>query len=227
MTCPKCGGKKMHRSRGRGIYERAALRAFGRYPFHCDECGVRFYARRPKFVRALSRDSGPFRILGMGNISEPPQNCARGGAFPQREAPLRILIADDHAVVRKGVASILSSATYFEVCAEAENGQDAVQKALQLNPDVVILDVAMPVLDGLTAARKIRAVRPKTSILMLSMHHDAQIVEAAQSAGAQGFVTKTEIADALLEAVDAVLRGQTFFSRVPSGTEMVRSLPAR
>jgi CheY-like chemotaxis protein len=219
MTCPKCGSKKMHRSRGRGIYERMALRAFRRYPFHCDECGVRFYARRPKFVRASSRGSATFKILDIGNVVEPSQNCAiRGDVRPRKEAPLRILIADDHAVVRKGVASILSSATYFEVCAEAENGEDAVQKTLQFNPDVVILDITMPVLDGLAAARKIRAFRPKTSILMLSLHHDAEIVAAAQSAGAQGFVTKTEIAGALLQAVDAVLRGQTFFSRVSAET---------
>jgi DNA-binding NarL/FixJ family response regulator len=99
----------------------------------------------------------------------------------------------------------------LQVCGEAENGEDAVEKALRLNPDLIILDVVMPVLDGLAAARKIRSLLPNVQIVMLSMHDGAEILQAARLAGARGFVTKSEIAERLVEAVGTVLRGQTFF----------------
>lgn len=122
-----------------------------------------------------------------------------------------MLIADDHAVVRRGVSAILADVKQLEVCGEAENGEDAVEKALRLNPDLIILDVIMPVLDGLAAARKIRSFLPNVQIVMLSMHDGTEILQAARSVGARGFVTKSEIAETLVEAVDTVLRGQTFF----------------
>jgi two-component system, NarL family, nitrate/nitrite response regulator NarL len=125
---------------------------------------------------------------------------------------LRILIADDHEVVRKGVCTILQSRENLEVCGEATNGAEAVQKASQLNPDLIILDVSMPVLDGFAAAREIRTTLPAIPILMLSMHAGREMVRASQAAGAQGFVTKIEVAGTLLKAVDALLQGNTFFA---------------
>jgi len=125
---------------------------------------------------------------------------------------LRILIADDHEIVRKGVCSILESRKNIEICGEASNGQEAVQNAFQLHPDLVILDVTMPVLDGFTAAKQIKEILPHVPILMLSMHDGNDVVREAQLAGVQGFVTKSEAANILLTAVDAIFEGHTFFS---------------
>jgi two-component system nitrate/nitrite response regulator NarL len=125
---------------------------------------------------------------------------------------LRILIADDHEVVRKGVCSLLESRADLKVCGEATNGQEAVELARQLDPDLVVLDVTMPVLDGFSAAKKIKQLLPAVPILMLSMHTGPEMVRAAKAAGAQGFVTKTDVAGTLLKAVDVVLQGQTFFT---------------
>jgi DNA-binding NarL/FixJ family response regulator len=124
---------------------------------------------------------------------------------------LRILIADDHEIVRKGICSILESRKNIDICGEASNGQDAVEKASQLNPDLIILDVTMPNLDGFAAARQIRTFLPEVPILILSMHAGPSVVREAQQAGAQGFVSKSEAGHVLLKAVDAVLQGQTFF----------------
>ena len=124
---------------------------------------------------------------------------------------MRILIADDHEIVRKGVCSILESRKNIEICGEASNGQEAVQKAFQLNPDLVILDVTMPLLDGFAAARQIKKILPNVPILMLSMHDGNDAVREAQLAGVQGFVTKSEAANVLLRAMDALFDGHTFF----------------
>ena len=117
---------------------------------------------------------------------------------------MRILVADDHEVVRKGVYTVLGTRKNIEVCGEASNGEEAVGKALQLNADLIILDVTMPTMDGLTAARKIRIALPKIPIIILSVHDGPEIIQAAREAGAQGFVTKSAVAPILLNAVDAV-----------------------
>lgn len=123
----------------------------------------------------------------------------------------RIIVADDHEIVRKGVCIVLGSRKNFEVSGEASNGQEAVLKTLRLNPDLVIMDVNMPVLDGLSATKQIKQGLPEIPIIMLSMHDGPEAIQAAQEAGAQGFVTKKDVAAALLDAVDAVLNGETFF----------------
>jgi DNA-binding NarL/FixJ family response regulator len=124
---------------------------------------------------------------------------------------MNVLIADDHEVVRKGVCSILESRDNLHVCGEANNGEEAIKKAQQLNPDLIILDVTMPVRDGFSAASQIKEMLPNVPILMLSMHDGRSMVRAAQAAGAQGFVTKADVAGVLLKAVDALLQGQTYF----------------
>ena len=123
----------------------------------------------------------------------------------------RIIVADDHEIVRKGVCAVLGSQKNIEVSDEASNGQEAVLKALRLIPDLIIMDVTMPVLDGLSATRQIKESLPKIPIIILSMHDGPEMIRAVQVAGAQGFVTKKDVATALLEAVDAVLHGETFF----------------
>jgi DNA-binding NarL/FixJ family response regulator len=129
---------------------------------------------------------------------------------------VRILIADDHEVVRKGFCSLLRSREDFEVVGEASNGQEAVDKTLQLNPDLVVLDVSMPRLDGISAAKQIKKNRPGIPILILSMHEGREVVRAAQSAGARAFVTKSDVSVVLLKAIDAILAGHSFFSGAPA-----------
>jgi DNA-binding NarL/FixJ family response regulator len=124
---------------------------------------------------------------------------------------LRILIADDHVAVRKGVCAILSSRHDIEVCGEAENGKEAVEKAKQLRPDLIILDVTMPVMSGFDAAREIAKILPEIPILMLSMHESRQLADEARKIGVKGYVTKTQAGETLLKAVDALLDKQMFY----------------
>ncbi|HEY2352092.1 MAG TPA: response regulator transcription factor [Candidatus Acidoferrum sp.] len=128
---------------------------------------------------------------------------------------LRILVADDHEAVRKGVCVILSSREDIEVCGEAANGQEAIDKAHELNPDLVILDVTMPVVSGIDAAEFIRQSLPHVPILLLSMHDSVQIIDQARKIGVRGFVSKSDAATTLLQAVDALLRNETFFPDTP------------
>jgi DNA-binding NarL/FixJ family response regulator len=124
---------------------------------------------------------------------------------------LRILVADDHEAVRKGVCAILGARQGVEVCGEAENGKEAIEKATTLEPDLIILDITMPVLSGFEAAREIRKLLPQVPILILSMHESSQLIEEAKKIGVRGYVTKTQVGGTLLQAVDALLRKETFF----------------
>jgi DNA-binding NarL/FixJ family response regulator len=125
-----------------------------------------------------------------------------------------MLIADDHKAARKVVCSILASREDLGVCGEASNRQEAVQKAIELNPDLIILDIAMPVLGGLAATIQLKEILPDVPILILSIHDGLDLVLAVRSAGAQGYVSKSEAGRALLNAVDALLQGQTFFPKM-------------
>ena len=124
---------------------------------------------------------------------------------------MRILIADDHEAVRRGVNAILGSREDLEVCGEASNGREAVDKAIEINPDLVILDISMPILSGLEAAEAIRKVLPQVPILILSMHDGKQVIEQAKRIGVQGYVTKSQAGTTLLDAVYSLLRRETFF----------------
>jgi two-component system, NarL family, nitrate/nitrite response regulator NarL len=123
---------------------------------------------------------------------------------------VRILIVDDHEAVRKGVRAILRSSPDLEVCGEAINGEDAVAKAQELKPDLIILDITMPVLDGFGAAKEIRNMSD-VPILFYSMNDGRAVMESAKAIGANGFVTKSEPAVVLLKAVSALSKKQTFF----------------
>jgi PAS domain S-box-containing protein len=124
---------------------------------------------------------------------------------------MRILVADDHAVVRRGVVSLLTSQAGYDVCGEALDGQDAVEKARALQPDIIVMDVSMPNLNGLEATRTIRREIPDIEILILSQHESAEMVRQAFNAGARGYVVKSSIADHLLNAVEAVGNHESFF----------------
>jgi DNA-binding NarL/FixJ family response regulator len=110
-----------------------------------------------------------------------------------------------------GVTAILSSRPNIEVCGEAANGLEAVGKARELKPDLIIMDVNMPVLDGIHSAKEIRVFLPEVPILFFSMHDGVYLVHEAKMAGVQGFVNKTEARATLLDAVDALVKKQTYF----------------
>jgi DNA-binding NarL/FixJ family response regulator len=126
---------------------------------------------------------------------------------------MRILIADDHEAVRKGIFTILTS--HFDLksedCVEATNGQDAIEKAVAHKPDVVILDINMPVLGGFAAAKELQRLLPNTPILFFTMHSGEQFILEARRAGVQGFVAKDRAGEILVDAVNALLRNEKYF----------------
>jgi DNA-binding NarL/FixJ family response regulator len=125
---------------------------------------------------------------------------------------IRVLIADDHDVVRGGVRSILLSRSDVEVCGEASDGKEAVDKALAHKPDIIVLDITMPAMGGFAAATELRRRLPDIPILFYSIHDGAYFVAEAKRLGVQGFVSKSRISETLLEAIDAVvIRKTTFF----------------
>ena len=117
---------------------------------------------------------------------------------------MRILIADDHEVVRRGLRSLLSSQAEWQVCGEAVDGLDAIAKAKELRPDVVVLDISMPRLNGLEAANVIRREVPESEILILSQHDPSQMRQTALAAGARAYVAKSDVSRDLLAAVHAL-----------------------
>lgn len=125
---------------------------------------------------------------------------------------LRILIADDHEVARRGIRSLLESHPGWEVCAEAKDGRDAVELALRTKPDLILLDIGMPNLNGLEAARQILAANPNVAILILTMHDSDHVIREVLRAGARGFLLKSDAGRDLVAAVDALQSQRTFFT---------------
>jgi len=125
---------------------------------------------------------------------------------------LRVLLGDDHTVLRQGLRKILEARRDWRVVAEAGNGRDAVRDALALNPDVAVLDIGMPLLNGIEATRQIARRAPAVRVLILSMHSDQAYVTQAVQAGARGYLLKDSAAAELIEAIAAVSAGKSFFS---------------
>jgi DNA-binding NarL/FixJ family response regulator len=119
---------------------------------------------------------------------------------------VRVLLADDHAIVRRSLRQLIEEASGCAVCGEAADGAAAVRLAEELNPDVVVLDVSMPEMDGLEAARRIRACWPSVAVLMISMHDSEQMIRLALAAGARGYIVKNEVATHLVAAVLALVQ---------------------
>jgi DNA-binding NarL/FixJ family response regulator len=121
------------------------------------------------------------------------------------------LIADDHKGARDAIRSELRRGNDLKVCGEASNGEEAVQQSRSLNPDLIILDVMMPIKGGLAAAEEIKKALPTIPILLISTEHGEEIVRQSKLAGVQGFISKFDIGSVLLKATAALLKGETFF----------------
>ncbi len=137
---------------------------------------------------------------------------------PSGQKRIRVLLADDHAVVRQGFRLILSQHPDIEVVGEASNGREAVEKTLELHPDVTVTDIAMPELNGVEVVRQIRQNAPKVKVVVLSMHKDAVYVRETLRAGAKGYLLKDSIDQDLVKAVRAVAAGEAYLSPTISVT---------
>jgi DNA-binding NarL/FixJ family response regulator len=126
--------------------------------------------------------------------------------------PLKLLLADDHEIVRQGLRSMLEAQRDCQVVGEAADGRQAVAMTKELNPDVVILDIGMPSLNGLEATRQILKMRPQTKVLILTMHESDSVIREVLDAGARGYILKTDAGRDLVSAVESLRRNKTFFT---------------
>jgi two-component system response regulator NreC len=126
--------------------------------------------------------------------------------------PLRILVADDHDFIRQGTCAVLERQPGWEVCGLASNGRQAVAQATQLKPDIVVMDMTMPELNGVDAALQIKRELPDTEIVLLSAHQSEEVIRSAFQAGVKSFIFKTEAHQLLVESVQALARHQVFLT---------------
>ena len=131
---------------------------------------------------------------------------------------IRVVVADDHHLVRQGICALLELADDIEVVGEAENGEQALQLAERLAPDVVVMDITMPRLGGILAAERVRAQRLATQVVILSMHSDESLVRQALRRGVKGYLLKRSVTEELLLAIRAASRGELFLSSAISET---------
>lgn len=149
------------------------------------------------------------------------------------EPPVRVLLADDHAILRSGLAMLLAAEPGFTVAGTAGDGEEAVARALALRPDVVLMDLSMPGLDGLAATARLKAAWPEARVLILTMHEDPGYMHRALEAGAMGYVFKRSADDTLLSALKAVAAGGRYVpagagvTAAPAGDEPLRRLSER
>lgn len=127
--------------------------------------------------------------------------------------PARILIADDHDVVRKGLRALVQEEPSWQVVADVQDGRTAVVKTQELKPDIAILDISMPSLNGLDATKQIVKINPATKVLILTMHDSEQLIQHVLNAGARGYLMKSDAGQDLVVAIRALLLGQTFFTQ--------------
>jgi DNA-binding NarL/FixJ family response regulator len=138
---------------------------------------------------------------------------------------ITVLLAEDHSVVRQGLCSLLNADGHFKMVGEAKTGREAVEKAKFLRPDVILMDIAMPVLNGLEATRQILTANPAAKVIILSAHSDDEYVERMTAVGAAGFLEKQTSADVLTEAIREVAKGNKFFS--PSIAKRMSNNPSK
>jgi DNA-binding NarL/FixJ family response regulator len=137
----------------------------------------------------------------------------------------RVLVVDDHAVIRRGVQGILNAfPEEWELCGEASNGEEAVKLAESLKPQLIVMDVSMPGLNGLEATRIIRKILPDTKVLLLTLHSSSELVRSAFRAGAQGYVLKSDAEQELIRAMNVVIGDGTYVSPGIDGKAMQKTL---
>ncbi len=141
--------------------------------------------------------------------NEPNEDPSYQGPAQRADRPARVLIADDHALVREGLRAVLEAEGGVEVVGEAENGEEAVSSCASLSPDVVLMDVRMPRMDGLEATRRIKAQMPQVSVVMVTMHENPDYLLEAVRAGAAGYVLKDASGEKIAEAVRRTLSGDS------------------
>jgi DNA-binding NarL/FixJ family response regulator len=134
-------------------------------------------------------------------------------ALVNKRPTIRILVVDDHDTVRRLICSVLQADSTMEVTGQAASGEDAVTKASELKPDIVLLDITLPGISGIQAAQQLLSVSPKSQIIFLSQHHSVQIAREALKAGGRAYVTKSDAGRELLHAIGAVIQGKLFVSR--------------
>lgn len=139
---------------------------------------------------------------------------------------IKVMLVEDHIIFRTGLKAILDDEPLIEVAGETGNGLESLSMAFELQPDIVIMDIGLPDLDGIEATRRILEINPEFRVLMLSMHNEPEIVCAALAAGAHGYLLKDCAAEELLEGILTILRGETFISRQIAGA-VVRNLLAQ
>jgi DNA-binding NarL/FixJ family response regulator len=123
---------------------------------------------------------------------------------------VRVLLVDDQPLIRKMVRSVLDQYPRFDVCGEAEDGAEAIEQAKSLEPDVIVLNITMPVMNGFEAAREIKRQLPRSAIVIISTHADRHFVDEAKKIGVHGYVSKSEISETLVEAIEAAVNGDDF-----------------
>jgi DNA-binding NarL/FixJ family response regulator len=131
----------------------------------------------------------------------------------QSKTSIRLLLVDDHDVARRGIRSVLASSPDLEVVGETADGEEAVKKAGELHPDIILLDISLPGVSGIDAAKAIHKVSPETRVIFVSQHDSVRIAKDALSVGASGYVVKSDAGRDLLAAIDAAQEGRTFVSR--------------
>jgi DNA-binding NarL/FixJ family response regulator len=129
-----------------------------------------------------------------------------------RHEPITIVLADDHTIVRQGLANLLNAEPGFQVVGEAGNGREAVRKVEELRPDVVIMDIAMPILNGIEAGRQVRKISPATKLIILSMHSHDRYISELLSLGASGYLLKEASRTDIIQAIHTAMKGDTFLS---------------
>jgi two-component system response regulator NreC len=128
----------------------------------------------------------------------------------QIDRRVRILIADDHPIIRRVVRSTLQQHPHFEICGEAVDGAEAIEEAKKLKPDVVVLNVSMPVMNGFEAAREIKMILPESAIVILSQNADQHFIAEAKKVGVQAYVSKSKAGESLVKAVEGAVLGEDF-----------------
>jgi DNA-binding NarL/FixJ family response regulator len=137
---------------------------------------------------------------------------------------VRVLVADDHAIVRRGLRALVQLHPNWEVCAEASNGREAVEMVEQFAPDVAIVDIGMPVLNGLETTRKIVQTYPRTQVLILTMHQSDEVVREVLRAGARGYVLKSDADQHLIVAIETLLQHKPFLTSDVTNTVLMKYL---